>query len=77
MTNVWEWSEGTYLTTFIIGARYLTVLSNCVTLEAVVDELLEQVGEKKTPFVMVSTMNVNNAYQTLIDNELVDLVIGM
>jgi hypothetical protein len=72
--NAWNWEEGTYFTTFIVGARYITVLHINARFEQIVEEVLELVGKDKTPFVIVSSICCNP--EVILDNELAELVIG-
>lgn len=74
--NAYEWAEGQYLTTFIIGNRYVTVLHSYQSFPKVIEETLEYVGEKnRTPFVILSSICCH--VDTVIEHELAELVLGL
>jgi hypothetical protein len=74
--NAWDWSEGTYFTTFIVGSRYVTVLHAYKAFPTVIEEVLELVGDKsKTPFAILSSICCPP--DVVIDNELAELVLGV
>lgn len=73
--NTWSWTEGTYFTTFIVGARYVTVLHRNSTVEEVVELVLEHVGDApKMPFVVVSSLGTMG--DVFLDHELAELTLG-
>lgn len=76
MTTVWDWEEGTYFTTFIVGARYVTVLHDRASFETITEEILNLVGEDKTPFVILNSVGVPDKSSVILDNDLAEIVIG-
>lgn len=73
--NAYNWPDGCYFTTFIVGARYITVMHCYVSFENVVEAVLELAGKEKTPFVIVSSIVCTP--EVIVDNELAELVLGM
>lgn len=66
-----------YLTTFIVGNRYVTVLHKNYLFEQIVEAIEDYLGDKfMKPFVVVSSAFIY-AHEThvLIDRDLVDLVL--
>lgn len=65
-----------YLSTFICGARYVTVLHSQTTLEEIRDAIEEHLGELKKPFVIVSqNLLYEGDFHAMVDSELTDIVL--
>lgn len=66
-----------YLTTFIVGHRYVTVLHRNYSFEMLVEALEEYLGDNfKKPFVIVSSAFIyTHDPAVLIDRDLADLVL--
>ena len=66
-----------YLTTFIVGMRYVTVLHKNYTFEEIIQEIEDFLGDDfKKPFVIVSSAFIYSADPpVLIDRDMVDLVL--
>lgn len=70
-----NWVNDEYLTCFIVGNKYITVLHAFHPFEDVVQAVLDEAGDKKTPFVILSS-TVVRASSVIIDNELAQIMLG-
>lgn len=69
-------NDRTYLTTFVVGNRYATVLSNNRTFPEILVELENYLGELKKPFVILSSAYMyDEEARELVDRDLIDLVL--
>lgn len=75
--NVKSWYDGTYFTVFIVGMKYISVLHSCAGFEDVVAAIMEEAGERKTPFVIVSSSYIGDEIGPIVDNELATITIGV
>jgi hypothetical protein len=69
-------NDRTYLTTFVVGNRYCTVMHTNKIFEEVVEGLETYLGELRKPFVILSSTYIyESSGMDLVDRELVDLVL--
>ena len=68
------WNERIYITTFIVGNKYVSVRHLNKTYSAILEALEEHLGELKKPFVVLSQQQVfvDDGY-LLVDKELIDI----
>lgn len=77
MYHLWDWVEGAYFTTFIVGARYVTVLHNHVPATEIIEAVLELVGTKdRVPFVILNSYGVSEMESVFLDNDLAEITLG-
>lgn len=70
-------NDRNYISTFIVGARYVTILHINASFAEIIEAISEHLGEAfKKPFVCVSQALIySNDWDSLIEYDLVDIVL--